>query len=311
MSDQEPSDVNLLPAWAKDPVPRRDRSVEICVTLILCVLLAPHMFFTVHAGQVGVVFHRLGHGTAAGPSDEQGEGLHVIAPWDLVQIYELRIQQSSIDVQVLSHEGLSIRLKGSILYRPIKEEIGLLHKEIGPDYLDRVIKPEVESRLRVLASRRNAEEIYVSQRDLQEDASAVASEALAGRHMRVENVLIQEVSLPVTVQHAIDEKQQQAQLSIEYDWRLVQEEKEAKRKEIEAQGIRGFQSIAGEGLTDAYLRWRNIEATLALAKSNNAKVVVMSGGTGAPPPLLVSPGAGDPPEAAPPVSSSSPAPARP
>lgn len=310
MSDHQPSQVNLLPAWAKDPVPRRDHLVEICVVLILCVLLAPHMFFTVHAGQVGVVFHRLGKGTAAGPSDEQGEGLHVIAPWDLVQVYELRIQQSSLDVQVLSHEGLSVRLKGSILYRPIKEEIGLLHKEIGPDYLDRVIKPEVESRLRMLASRRNAEEIYVSQRDLQEDESAVAKEALAGRHIRIEDVLIQEVTLPITVQHAIDEKQQQAQLSIEYDWRLVQEEKEAQRKKIEAQGIRGFQGIAGEGLTEAYLRWRNIEATLALAKSNNAKVVVMSG-SGAPPPLLVSPGTGDPPAPAPSMSASSPAPVAP
>ncbi|MEI8631992.1 hypothetical protein P4S72_07615 [Vibrio sp. PP-XX7] len=55
-------------------------------------------------------------------------------------------------------------------------------------------------------------------------------------------------------------------------------EKEAIRKEKEAEGIAKFQNIVTGGISETYLRWRGIEATVELAKSNNAKVVVIGGG---------------------------------
>ncbi len=63
---------------------------------------------------------------------------------------------------------------------------------------------------------------------------------------------------------------------------IVEKElKETERKRIEALGIRNFQEIVSNGMTDNYLRWRGIEATLELARSNNAKVVVVgNNGTG-------------------------------
>ena len=67
---------------------------------------------------------------------------------------------------------------------------------------------------------------------------------------------------------------------------IFDDEKEVERKRAEALGIRSFQEIVSSGLTDSYLKWRGIDATLQLSQSNNAKVVVIGGGSSGMPLIL-------------------------
>jgi hypothetical protein len=53
---------------------------------------------------------------------------------------------------------------------------------------------------------------------------------------------------------------------------VQQEIAETKRKQIEATGLKSFQDTV---LSQSYLVMKGIEATLELAKSPNAKVIVM------------------------------------
>jgi hypothetical protein len=64
----------------------------------------------------------------------------------------------------------------------------------------------------------------------------------------------------------------------EYKFRVEREAEESKRKQIEADGIAAFQKTVSQGISESYLRWRGIEATLLLAQSPNAKVVVIGSG---------------------------------
>jgi regulator of protease activity HflC (stomatin/prohibitin superfamily) len=50
---------------------------------------------------------------------------------------------------------------------------------------------------------------------------------------------------------------------------------------VEAQGIADYQKIISESLTDRQLQYEQIKATMELAKSQNAKIIMM-GGKGAP-----------------------------
>jgi prohibitin 1 len=56
---------------------------------------------------------------------------------------------------------------------------------------------------------------------------------------------------------------------------LQRERQEADRKRVEAQGIKDFQNIVSEGISEKLLEWKGIEATIELARSPNAKVVVV------------------------------------
>jgi hypothetical protein len=70
--------------------------------------------------------------------------------------------------------------------------------------------------------------------------------------------------------------------------------RESERKKIEGEGIRDFQQTVSQGISDSYLRWRGIEATLQLSQSTNAKVVIIGSGKDGLPIIL---GNVDPPAA--------------
>jgi hypothetical protein len=48
--------------------------------------------------------------------------------------------------------------------------------------------------------------------------------------------------------------------------RVEREKRESERKKIEGEGIRDFQQIVSQGISESYLRWRGIEATLQLSQ---------------------------------------------
>jgi hypothetical protein len=92
------------------------------------------------------------------------------------------------------------------------------------------------------------------------------------------DTLLYGIELPALVVQAINRKTEQYYVAQEYAFRVERERRESERKTIEAQGIRAFQQIVSQGISDSYLRWRGVEATLQLAQSNNSKVVIIGGG---------------------------------
>src|SRR6516165_10507029 len=130
------------------------------------------------------------------------------------------------------------------------------------------------------------------------------------------DILVTGIELPAAIVAAINRKTEQYYIAEEYKFRVEREKRESERKKIEAEGIRDFQQIVSQGISESYLRWRGIEATLQLSQSTNSKVVLIGSGkdkstTAAGPamPLEKTPSAGlaTPTEKIPPASSSTPA----
>ena len=83
------------------------------------------------------------------------------------------------------------------------------------------------------------------------------------------------MSCPLAVVTAINRKIEQYYISEEYKFRVAREIRKSERKKIEAEGVAEFQRIVSQGISDPYLRWRGIEATLQLAQSSNSKIVIV------------------------------------
>ena len=114
--------------------------------------------------------------------------------------------------------------------------------------------------------------------DVADDKGEALQDELGIRYVHTDAVLIRSVSLPEKIATAIQRKLEQEQQRDEYEFRIQKETKEAERKRIEAQGIKDFQDIVSQGLTENILRWKGIEATQDLAKSSNTKIVVVGAG---------------------------------
>ncbi len=232
---------------------------------------------TIGAGEGGVLFKRFGGGIDL--DNSYGEGFHFIAPWNKMYIYEMRQQEVSEEMHVLSSNGLEIYIDVSAWYQPTAGELGHLHAKIGSNYLHRIVIPGLRSSTRSVIGRYTPEQIYSTKRDaIQDEVFEDIQGLLSDKFVQINQVLIRSVKLPPTIKQAIEGKLKQEQESLEYKFKLEKAQKEAERQIIEAEGKASANRIVSASLTDRILREKGIEATLKLSESNNAKVVVVGGG---------------------------------
>lgn len=245
--------------------------------LVLFIILTNTTFLTIDPGEKGVLFKRFGGGLEK--EKVYGQGFHIVMPWNKMYIYDVRINEAFENMEVLSSNGLNIKVELSFRFRPKADKIGYLHDEIGPDYLERIIRPEIRSATREIIGKYLPEELYSSKREtIQVEIFERTSQAMQDKHLFLDAVLIREVALPQTLKDAIERKLKEEQASLEYDFRLDKERKEAERKIIEAQAKAEANRILTKSLSDKILRDKGIDATLELANSPNSKIIVIGGG---------------------------------
>jgi len=262
-------------------------TIIIVLIVVLGLIFFSKTFVTVDRGEAGVLWKRFDNGVVT-DQPPLGEGFHIVAPWNKVDIYNIRQQNMFIqDMEVLSSNGLEIKLDVSILYQPKVDELGFLHKTKGENYLDVVIIPEIRSAGRSVVGRYTPEQLYSSKRDIiqKEIFDEVAKKTIV-QYVQINDVLVRDVTLPPTIKDAIERKLKQEQESLEYEFRLVTAEKEAERQIIEAQGKADANRILSASLTDKILQDKGIEATLKLAESPNSKVVIIGSGKDGMPIIL-------------------------
>ncbi|MDX1667197.1 MAG: prohibitin family protein [Saprospiraceae bacterium] len=259
--------------------------IIVFVALIAILIFSNATFLTIEAGERGVLFKRFGGGLDM--ENIYRPGFHIIAPWNIMFVYDVREKQLEERMEVLSSNGLNINVDVTVRVHPVYEEIGYLHEEFGEDYIASLVRPEVRSSVRKIIGKFTPEELYSTRRDevqdlIQEDLAST----LGNNYVELRATLIREIQLPEKVKTAIEEKIQAEQNALKYEYLLDQERKEAERKIIEAQAKADANRILNASLTDNILKDKGIEATLELANSSNSKVIVVGGEGGGLPLIL-------------------------
>ena len=258
------------------------RTAIITGSVIVFVLIGIFkMSITIGAGEAGVLFKTFGGGVDV--ETTYGEGFHIIAPWNNMIRYEVRQNELLEQMAVLSANGLEITVDLSAWYHPEASKLPQLHQEKGQNYLNRLVKPALRSATRSVVGRYTPEQIYSTKRDaIQQEIYQETKTILDAQYVQLNEVLVRDITLPPTIKTAIENKLKQEQASLEYEFRLQREQKEAERIRIEAEGKAAANRILNASLTDKILKEKGIAATLELAKSPNAKVVVVGNDDGLP-----------------------------
>ncbi len=254
------------------------------VLLLLVVFFFDHIVITVGPGEVGVLYRRLTTGTQT--DYVYPEKIYLIWPWDTMYRYTVRIQTIPHELTVLTNKGLPINLSLAIRFRPEYDMVGILHKTVGPDYVDRIVIPQIESVLRKRIGQLNPEDVYTNKEGVLTNILQAAIDEVMRDYIIVEDIIIRSMQLPDNVTQAIEQKLIEEQLMGKYEFTLKVAKEEAERKRIEATGIRDYQNIVNSTLNPQLIRWEGVQATLELAKSSNAKVVVIGAGKDGIPVIL-------------------------
>ena len=250
---------------------------------IAVVVLWERVVIIIPAGYVGVIYRPLFGGIAM--DKVLNEGLNIVFPLNTVTQYDGRVQMNKIEMEVLTKDQLRSDIKVSFQFQINKYGLPLLHKYVGADYLKKVILPEVTGKTRVMFAELTSQEAFTKQLERVVNEIAITSDQVIleklgppgldfVRLLRITAVQLESIEFPAEIQAAIRNKIAESQAVEAYVFKVQAARLEAERKEVEAGGIKKYQDIVNSGLTDNYLKIRGIEATLKLAESNNAKVVI-------------------------------------
>jgi prohibitin 1 len=206
-------------------------------------------------------------------------GIHLVNP--LVRVIPISIQTQELTekASVPSKEGLVVDLEATLLYSLNPEKAPQVYKTIGKNYRNVVVVPQIRSVIRGITAEYEAKALYTSEREVLAGRMLESIKPLLGdRGIAAENILLRSIKLPEIVATAIEMKLEAEQQAEQMKFVLEKEKQEAERKRVEAKGISDFQAIVSKGLSEGLLKWKGIEATKALAESDNAKVVVIGSG---------------------------------
>ena len=198
-------------------------------------MLTNTSFITIEPGFKGVKFKRF----AGGINKEKiyTQGFHVVMPWDKIIQYDVRTNEAYETMDVLSKNGLSISVELSYRYQPMDDKIGYIHEEVGKDYANRILKPEIRSATREVIGKYLPEELYSTKREaIQDEIFKTTSESISVKHIELDAILIRSVELPNTLKQAIEQKLETEQEAFQYEFRLGKRKKRGRTKDYRGAG---------------------------------------------------------------------------
>lgn len=230
------------------------------VGLVLLILfILPRCFLVVQPGYEAVVFNRL----VGTEMKARREGIHLLIPvLQFPVLYDVRTQTYSMASQTedrtvrtndsltaLTADGQRVDLDVSVRYRLQPETVPLLHQNVGPEYLRKIIRPASQAVVRNVIARYSAIGVYSDQRaEIQETIRQELGELMEPEGIILQSLLLRNVEFSREFQSAIEAKQIAEQEKQREVFRVEQAELTKQRMIVKADGEAQAIRLKGEAL---------------------------------------------------------------
>ncbi|MFC1595840.1 prohibitin family protein [Candidatus Margulisiibacteriota bacterium] len=251
------------------------------LSLVLVITLSQGIRI-IGAGERGVIFN-----TFSGVrSRVLGEGLHIVVPFiEQITKYNVRIQTYSMtrrrdegqyrtaddSLWAPTKDGLKVGVDLTIRFHPDPASTYLLHQNIGPDYIEKVVRPQIRSITRMTMSSYDIMEVYSNEGrfKLQQSVFKQIKESYAQNHLICDELLIRDVFFTPEYEKTIENKKAAEQ-------RRQQALIDAESARIEAKGKADALTIVNKAISHnpRLLEYKWIEKL-----AGNVKVLVVPKGS--------------------------------
>ena len=273
---------------ASNPLFKFSNVFKLLGILVIVLGIFSSMFKQIDAGKVGV---KSLYGSVQ--PDVLESGLHLINPLLDVTDFDIQTQNYTMSavhsegaqegddaIRVLSNDGLEVVIDLTVLYKVTPTDAPKIFKQIGVNYTDKIVRPVTRTRIRDNAVYYDAVALYSTKRnEFQGRIFKTIEQDFKSRGLILEQLLIRNINLPVSVKTTIESKINAEQEAQKMTFVLQKEKQEAERKRVEAQGIADYQRIISMGLTDKQLQYEQIKAQKEIATSPNTKIIFMGKGS--------------------------------
>ncbi len=209
------------------------------------------------------------------------EGVSPIPWFGQVYLYDTREQEMTVRFSAISRDGSPVTTSASVVtYRIVADELVALAREVGPNYADVLVRPEVEAALRLVvgglgSDELDTEHIVAAQAAVLERAAArlrpfhIVVESVDFRTLQVVSPLaLEQVGATLVLQQRVLEAPRQLE--------IVRKQAEARR--VEAAGIAQNHETLQGSLSAAILEDLRRRSWDALLRAPSTSVHVQAAG---------------------------------
>lgn len=235
--------------------------IIILVLLVIFIFLKP--FIILQAGESGVVFNKI---TGIEKRILKAGMNFTIPILEKIYIYKTQIQSYTAEgdepvkninqeksIEALTHDGQRVKVDISILYRIDESNLWKLHKDIGPNYLEKILIPYLRTEVRNVLAMYSAISIYSSQAEneagrieIQNKMLERLKNSLNNYYILIDSVLLRKISFSENFVDAIEKKQIEQQKA---EALLISAEAQKKATIINAQANAEALGIIGQVIT--------------------------------------------------------------
>ncbi|MDH5654520.1 MAG: prohibitin family protein [Spirochaetia bacterium] len=205
-------------------------------------------------------------------------GIHTKRPWANTSSYPKRINQSTMQIEVRTMDGMKVTIDTTTWFKVDTGKIDMIYRQTATNVetlKENIIIPALRTTIRNSISKYTVKELYSTREEVQKEILADASDELAKKHVILDNVLLRDIRLPEDVEHSVQGKIRAQQDAEAAEFRKQKAIKEAEIKVEEARGIAKAQAIINQTLTPYYLQHEAIQTYRELASSPNTTFIVM------------------------------------
>jgi regulator of protease activity HflC (stomatin/prohibitin superfamily) len=213
---------------------------------ILIIVLLAKTILIIDAGEMAVIFNQV-----SGDLSTRYPGTNILIPGLQKEVmYDTRVQTYTMAatfaegepkgddaIETLTKDGQIVKMDLSVRFHIDPTRLPNLHREIGPDYINKVVRPEIRNQIRLAVSAYPVTEVYTEKRqEIQFQTQDNLKRKFRASYLILDEVLIRNIRFSTEFEKAIEQKQIAQQEAQRMQYVLDKERQEKDRKIIEAQG---------------------------------------------------------------------------
>lgn len=226
---------------------------------IIVVLIILDGLVSVPPGHVGIIYDR-GRGVLA---SELPEGLHLKIPfWQVSYLTDVRTQEYTMSVAAgegavysddsmtaPTSDGQTVWVDATVLFHVDRTMAAELFQEVGPDYVQKIVRPIARSQIRGQIAKYTAIDVYAKKRDEAEaQIDEKIKELYAEKDVVLEKLLLRHIAFSDQYASAIEEKQVAEQRIQKAEYQKLEAAELKQKIIIEAEAEAEAISLKGKSL---------------------------------------------------------------
>jgi regulator of protease activity HflC (stomatin/prohibitin superfamily) len=143
---------------------------------------------TVEPGHRALLFDPRNHGLQ---HEVLGPGYHRLSAYGRLDDFDVTYSTHKENIHTTSAEGLTLDIHLAAIYRPVVSELYELDTEIGPNYYDEVVGPELRSAARGVFARHSYQELAVKNEKIEDEIEGDLRRRINGKHVEISSITME------------------------------------------------------------------------------------------------------------------------